>query len=301
MKVLLVVNPISGSTDKTEFINQAKSLCQKYGIELEEFHTTGKDDVINLEHKVKEYTPDKVASVGGDGTTLMTSLALLGSHAPMGIVPLGSANGMAKELGVSHDPLTAFHDILLTQVKMPLDIIKVNSEFCSIHLGDVGINATIVEKYSKEEERGWAAYAKHFFSAIAESELFNVSIEIDGEIKKHEAYTVIIANTRMYGTGAVINPKGNPHDGLLEIVVVHKRNLEGLINLGLSTISEDLVSKVEDHAKIYQVEKAKITFEEPKTLQLDGELTGKHKELCIEIIPGAVNYLSTTDNIFYKP
>ena len=98
MKLLLVVNPISGGKDKEIFINKAEAYCKKYGIAYEYFHTTGEDDVKKLASAVDKVAPDRVVSIGGDGTTLMTALALQHSSVPFGIIPMGSANGMAKEL-----------------------------------------------------------------------------------------------------------------------------------------------------------------------------------------------------------
>ena len=77
MKILFVINPISGGVDKEPFIREAKSKCEKYGIQYHLFKTTGKDDEKHLEDILVEFRPDKVASVGGDGTTLFTSIALL--------------------------------------------------------------------------------------------------------------------------------------------------------------------------------------------------------------------------------
>lgn len=107
MKLLFVVNPISGGTDKQPFLRQADSLCAKYGIDSYVFKTTGKDDEKQLKTVLLTFNPDKVASVGGDGTTLFTSLALLNTSIPMGIIPLGSANGMATELFVNPIPIEA--------------------------------------------------------------------------------------------------------------------------------------------------------------------------------------------------
>ena len=95
MKLLIVVNPISGGKNKDLFIKEAESLCKKYGIEWEYFHTTGENDIEKLNKYIIQNPPDRLVSVGGDGTTLMSSLALNNSKIPLGIIPMGSANGMA--------------------------------------------------------------------------------------------------------------------------------------------------------------------------------------------------------------
>ena len=298
MKLLFVVNPISGGRDKDVFIEDAKEFCFKYGIEISEFYTTGKDDVKRLKQEAEQNNPDRVVSIGGDGTTLMTSLALHGSDTPFGIIPMGSANGMAKELGVPADPLEALQDLIISKIIVPLDLIRVNKEHYTIHLGDIGINAAMVENFSKEQNRGWLAYAKHFVDAIKNSPIFKVKIQIDGKEYEHEAYSVLIANTRMYGTGAIINPKGNPHDGKFEVVVIKQNDISGIINLGLTAITEKALEALKGYSDIYQTNHAIIKPLQPKVLQLDGEVIGKSDEIEAEIVPSGVKYISTQDSEF---
>jgi len=298
MKLLFVVNPISGGRDKEVFIEDAKEFCFKYGIEVSEFYTTGKDDIKRLKEEAEHIHPDRVVSIGGDGTTLMTSLALQGSDTPFGIIPMGSANGMAKELGVPADPLEALQDLIISKIIVPLDLIRVNKEHYTIHLGDIGINAAMVENYSKEQSRGWLAYAKHFVDAIKNSPIFKVKIQIEDKEYEHEAYSVLIANTRMYGTGAIINPKGNPHDGKFEVVVIKQNDISGIINLGLTAITEKALEALKGYSDIYQTNHAIIKPLQPKVLQLDGEVIGKSDEIEAEIVPSGVKYISTQDSEF---
>ena len=300
MKILFVVNPISGGRDKQLFLQSSRAFCQKYGIETHYFHTTGSDDLKNLKKKIKLLRPDRVASVGGDGTTLLTSIALRNTGIPFGIIPMGSANGMAKELGVNSDPMEAFIELVISQIIVPLDMVSVNGKHYSIHLGDVGINAMVVENFAKDERRGWLAYAKYFVDAIKNAPMFGATIEIDGKVFEHQTYAVVIANTRMYGTGAIINPKGNPHDGKFEIVVVKQNDLSGLINLGLTAFTEKAIETLKPYYEIYQVTSALIRLDKPMTFQLDGEVIGKQDTLKAKIIPNSIRYISTNDNRFVR-
>ena len=300
MKILLVVNPISGGRDKQSFLQGSRAFCHKYGIETHYFHTTGSDDLKNLKKKIKLLRPDRVASVGGDGTTLLTSIALRNTGIPFGIIPMGSANGMAKELGVNSDPMEAFIEIVISQVIVPLDMVSVNGKYYSIHLGDVGINAMVVENFAKDERRGWLAYAKYFVDAIKNAPMFNAIIEIDGKVFEHQTFAVVIANTRMYGTGAIINPRGNPHDGKFEIVVVKQNDLSVLINLGLTAFTEKAVEALKPYYDIYQVTSAVIRLDKPMTFQLDGEVIGKQDTLKAKIIPNSILYISTNENAFVR-
>jgi YegS/Rv2252/BmrU family lipid kinase len=300
MRLLFVINPISGGKAKDLFVENVGILCQKYGIDFRIFQTTGKGDIEKLKHVVTTYHPDRVAAVGGDGTSLLVAVALRGIKTPFGIIPMGSANGMAKEMVVPSDPIEAFHDLIMSKVIVPLDLICINNHHYSIHLGDIGINASMVENFSREANRGWLAYAKHFVDAVKNSPQFDVTINIDDNTYRHKAFSVLFANTRMYGTGAIVNPKGNPHDGKFEIVVIKQNDLSGLINLGLTAITEKALEALEGYSEIYQVTKATIELKEPKVLQLDGEIIGKTKTINAEIIPAGVRYISTNDSTFIE-
>ena len=176
MKLLFVVNPISGGVDKEPFLKEAKALCIKYDIDYRIFKTTGKNDEESVRSLLNEYDPDKVLSVGGDGTTLFTALALLGSGYPMGIIPLGSANGMATELFVNPKPIEALKDVIMSEKIAGLDLLRVNDEHYTTHIGDVGVNAQIVEAYEKDPKRGMATYAKYFLEELTRLKPFPVNV-----------------------------------------------------------------------------------------------------------------------------
>lgn len=298
MKLLFVVNPISGGVDKEPFLYNATRICDKFGINYEIFKTTGKNDLENLKVLLPKIKPNKVISVGGDGTTLFTSIALLNTGYPLGIIPLGSANGMATELFVNTDPIEAFKDILFSEVIAGVDMVVVNNKHYSIHIGDVGINASIVESYEKDENRGMATYAKYFLEELNDLKPFNFSITANGTTYNKSGLMVGICNSRKYGTGIPLNIEGNPMDGKFEIVVVEKINSTTLLKAGLSKFDESFYDS--QNSSSISTTEAQINFDEPKLLQLDGEVIGTFSELKIEIVPSAVKFITHNNNLFLK-
>ena len=127
MKLLFIVNPISGGVDKEPFLKEAEAICKNYGIKYDIFKTTGVNDHEEALKVLHDSKPDKVISVGGDGTTLFTSILLLDTDYPMGIIPLGSANGMATELYVKPSPIEAFKDIIMSDIVKGLDILLIRT------------------------------------------------------------------------------------------------------------------------------------------------------------------------------
>lgn len=298
MKLLLVVNPISGDIDKEPFLNEASVLLTHYGITYEVFKTTGKNDLENLKVIIQEFQPTKVASIGGDGTTLFTSIALLDTGIPMGIIPLGSANGMATELFVESDPIEAFKDILLSDMIVGLDLLKVNNEHYCLHIGDVGVNAQIVKGYTSDPNRGMGTYFKYFIEQLKEKNIINYKIEIDGKIYEETGIMLAICNARKFGTGVPLNSISNPFDGKFELVAIPEMNFEDLIIVGLSKFDESFLE--DTNGNVYVADKATIYFDQPQLLQLDGEIIGGASQLDIEVMPGAIKYITNKHNLLLE-
>lgn len=296
MKLLFVVNPISGGIDKEPFLKEAIKLCNKYSIDYHIFKTTGKNDELNLKNLLPELDPDKVVSVGGDGTTLFTALALMDSGYPMGIIPQGSANGMAKELCVNNNPIEALKDIIMSEKVEGLDILKINDEFFTMHLGDVGINAQIVDSYEKDPKRGMSTYAKYFFQEMKKLKHFPVKVNANGKEYNEDVVMLAICNARRYGTGVPLSVGGNPMDGKFELVFITNIDTKSLIKGGLASFDD----KFQDLNSGSQVVTtfAEIYFDTPRLLQLDGEVIGKFEEIKVEMLKGAVSFITHGDNIY---
>jgi diacylglycerol kinase family enzyme len=273
-------------------------LCKLYGIDYVVFKTTGKNDDNNLKTILDEVNPDKVVSVGGDGTTLFTSIVLLNSKYPMGIIPLGSANGMSTELFVNPNPMEALRDIIMSEVIGELDMVVVNDEYHSIHIGDVGVNAQIVNSYEKDKHRGMTTYTKYFIKELSHMTPIDITIQANGEEVKVKGVMIGICNSRKYGTGITLNLNGNPMDGKFEIVVLKKINASALIKSSLTKFDEHFYNN--KNKIVISTTEAEIHFEQPNLLQLDGEVIGEFSDLKVKILPGAVKIITHNNNRFLQ-
>ena len=294
MRLFFIVNPISGGVDKEPFLKEAKALCENYGLEIQVFKTTGKDDKKNALDQIEAFQPDKIVSVGGDGTTLFTATTLLDTNYPMGIIPLGSANGMATELFVDPVPINALKDIIMTDIVGDLDLLLINGKHYTMHLGDVGINAQIVESYENDAKRGMITYAKYFLSELQKLKKFSVKVETEEESYQDMVLMTAICNARKYGTGVPLNKTGNPMDGKFEIVLLEKLDLPGLIRTGLAALNDKFLDR--QKSKVITTKKARIEFDEPRMLQLDGEVIEPLQVIDIELLAGAARLLTTAKN-----
>lgn len=291
MKVLIIVNPVSGSEDKSDFMDFTRSIAYKYNIELETFFTSGEDDINKLKKEVEEFVPDRVLAVGGDGTVLLASQALLYKDIPVGIIPMGSANGMASELNIAQNPQSAFMDAITTGYTKKIDLINVNHKHYMLHLGDVGVNAEVVKRYSEEGSHGFFYYIKHFAREFFDASTFDVKVTTEDESFSCTLHSLIIANARKYGTGAVVNPNGDMFDGKMELVLIKDVGVLDVLALGLSRIDESVSETLEN--TIVRCKKAKIEVTPSRNFQIDGEFLGKKSEIHLEVVPAAVPILLT--------
>lgn len=288
MKILFIFNPSSGNTNTDKSILKIHQLAIEKDVELNFLYTTGKDDDQRIRSLLHEYRPDRVIAGGGDGTIQLVARNLVGSDFLMGIIPLGSANGMATALGLPGNPLEAIDLIFQAEHFIRLDMLKFNDDHLCVHLGDIGINARMVKKYSEDEKKGLLGYAKHLLSSIKETPLMKYVIQTPEETHQREGYMLAFANGHQYGTGVKISD-GKAWDGKFEICNVPKVALDEAIKAGLTALNVFVDKNM--FSDVISCTKAEIVIDQPTDFQIDGEYMGEVDKLKVEIVPAAVKLL----------
>jgi diacylglycerol kinase (ATP) len=276
--ILLVVNPISGAIDKTEFIDAATLFATKENLNLVVYATTGKDDISKIRTFYDQHKPERIIVVGGDGTIKIVAEALENQDVVIGILPAGSANGLSVDLNLP-TTLEENLEVAFLHHYIEMDMISING-IKSIHLSDIGINADLVKNYEESDLRGFWGYAMQAFTTLKDAEEpFLASITANNQTVKHTARMIVIANSQKYGTGVTINPNGSMNDGKFELIILKSLDLFllGKIITGNMPIdSEDIV--------IISTEKAFVKTDRPVNFQIDGEYCGAQYELEIHIL-----------------
>lgn len=277
--ILLVVNPISGAIDKSDLKKLIKEEVEKIDANFFIFPTTGEEDKFNLQKKIKEIDPERIIVAGGDGTITLTTEALEGEKIPVGIIPAGSANGLAANLHLP-DSIEDQIEVALGNNFIDYDIVLINGEYC-LHMSDFGLNAELVNNYEKSNLRGKMGYVLQSIPTLIKSDYpFKFQIEANNEVYKREAPLLVIANANAYGTGAKVNPKGKPNDGKFEILVFKKIDLGEILK---TLRNEDHLDP--DFIEVISTSEAKIFCEKPIAFQIDGEYLGKRKFAEVKILP----------------
>ncbi|MBT1703834.1 diacylglycerol/lipid kinase family protein [Chryseosolibacter indicus] len=288
MKVLFVINPAAGGTDHSKTIDAMRQLTAEKGYQSEILLTTGERDKENLIRCIEKFGPDRVIVGGGDGTIRMVAENIIPYKLTLGILPLGSANGLATALGIASNPIQALEQIFQATNIRSMDMLRFNEEHLCIHVGDIGVNALLVKKYNESGERGMIGYAKNLLSSIQESPLLKTIIRTADGIITKEGYMMAFANAHMYGTGVHIS-EGSVSDGKFEICNVEKLALDAAIKAGLTILNVFIDKNM--FSDVISCTEAEVEIDQKVPFQIDGEYMGMVDHLRIEALPGVIKLL----------
>ena len=283
LKFLFIVNPGSGNGEidyKAEIQHYFSELPHDY-----EIYELPKDcSSEQIKKRIDEAGPDRVMAVGGDGTLKLVAQCLLNSEMPIGIIPAGSANGMAKELGISVEVKEAL-DTAVNGTPKRIHAVMVNNELC-IHLSDIGFNAYIIKKFDDLPQRGMKGYARAAWHALWNHHKMEVTLKIDGEEIRSEASMVVIANATMYGTGVKINPEGSLEDDVFEVILVKDYNVLEILKIRFTNLPFNPNS-----IETFKTDKLVIKSRHRAHFQVDGEYQGKVNTISAHIITDAIRVI----------
>ena len=289
MKILFIINPISGATSNDNAILLIHKVASSTQTDFKFLYTSSENDDEAIQRQLLEYKPDRVIACGGDGTVQTVSRNLMHKSIPMGILPLGSANGLATALGLSESLEDAVNlAFSMTARTVQLDLLKFNNKNICTHLADIGINAKMIKNYEEKGEKGMIGYAKYLFQSIKESPLLSYTIKTPDHLYEKEGYMIVIGNANMYGTGIWIS-EGSVSDGKFEICNVPKIALDEAIKAGLTKFNVFLDKDM--FADVISCTSAEIKINQKVDFQIDGEHMGEIDQVKIAIIPSAIPVL----------
>ena len=165
-----------------------------------------------------------VCAWGGDGTVNEVARALAGSGTALGIVPAGSGNGLARELGIPWDPAAAL-DVALGRRERVIDVGDIEGRLF-VNLAGIGLDAAgrrAVQRPARPAGGGSGPYVAIGAREILRYRAREYTIRVGAETWQERALVIICANARQYGGGAVVAPTARPDDGQLDVVTVATR------------------------------------------------------------------------------
>ena len=284
-KILLIINPISGGSEKDDLKKKIEKSLSKRDHKLKVFETTGTSDKEKIETILDGEKYQLMLVAGGDGTIQLAAKAAADRDIAVGLIPAGSANGLASNLNIPDD-LEDQIEIALGNKFIMMDILSINDHY-SLHIADLGINAALIENYENSSIRGKWGYMLQTIPTLIESNLpYGFSLNLNGEIIEKEGVMVAIANAKQFATGAVINPDGKMDDGLFEVLIFKSLDVVGI----LKTLNENS-KRDPEFVESFTTTKVTISCDKNVPFQVDGEFIGHVNKVSADVLPAKLKLM----------
>jgi diacylglycerol kinase (ATP) len=281
-KMHIVINPAAGKDEP--MVNILNRVFRPYDIDWDVSITQKFGDAEAFARRAIAAGYDLVAGYGGDGTQHEIANALMGSNVAMGVLPGGTGNGFANELGIPKS-LAAAAEVLCTSRKLrQTDIVQLGEGYFIQRLY-VGIEPEQQTSREMKDKYGTLAYAITAYQRRTAQKLVNYRITIDGKVLEMPANKVYVVNAAQTGTGIAVTGKfSRSDDGLLEVFVLDLKSLETISAAAgrMLNISTEMAEKF-----IWQGKQITIETEPDQPVWTDGEYIGR-TPVTMRVIPGGL-------------
>jgi diacylglycerol kinase (ATP) len=294
-RFIYFINPISGTNGKEKLLQTIQEKTNAKKIPFEILHTNAAGEYDYLKEKI---TTEKITDVivcGGDGSVNQIANALLGVNINIGIVPMGSGNGLALAAKIPKNAAKALAVIFNNKAEY-IDSFYINNRFSCMLCG-LGFDAQVAHDFAQQQTRGLKTYVKQSARNFIKATPYSFTIAVDGKQFSSEAFFISIANSNQFGNNVTIAPQASLHDGLLDIVVVNKMSklrmlwsVAKQIRLGQVRMYED---KKYHHNEIHYFQTSALTIHNSQQapLHIDGDPAATAEKFEIKIIEKAFRLL----------
>jgi diacylglycerol kinase (ATP) len=286
--IRFIINPAAGKDES--MLPTINASMKEAGIKWHASITHEPGDAIRFAKTAVKEGMDALAVYGGDGTLMEAASGLIGSDLPLIILPGGSANVMAMELGIPTDLKAAC--AIISQVPLTTKTIDVGQfdKRYFITAMSFGFGADLVKGADRESKNRFGIFS-YFLSAAAA--LMNTKravyhLKIDGQEHKVRGLTCMIANTGNLGFSSISFDKHiDISDGFLDVVVVRKANLSLLKLMVVTLLKRERPHnlKLVEH---WQGKDITVSSSPKQTVQCDGEML-ERSSFHVTVVPGAIN------------
>jgi diacylglycerol kinase (ATP) len=269
-------------------------LCETQGwAEPLWLETTVEDPGAGQAREALEQGVDVVIAAGGDGTVRCVAEVLAGTGTPMGMVPLGTGNLLARNLGVNiADPVSACFDVL-NGTDRSIDVVKAtldgsDDEQVFLVMAGLGYDAAIMADTVDvlKDRMGWLAYVEAGIRKLPGKPV-KARISIDGgEPVRRRIRSVMVGNCGRIMGGIEIFPDAKVDDSVLDLLILSPRGRLGWFGViaGIFGRNKNETESVD----YFQGKTAEITLEHEQEFQLDGDHLGTGKHLTVTVEPDAL-------------
>jgi YegS/Rv2252/BmrU family lipid kinase len=265
-RIHVIINPASGSNEP--ILNILNNTFQTFDADWDVSVTHRSGDALHLARKAADAGVDVVAAYGGDGTIMEVANALAGGSIPLGILPGGTGNGLAKELGIPVQLAEAAALLCQSSKVRGVDLALVNGHYSILHTY-IGLDESQQAPRDSKDRLKMLAYVAAIFKIIKEPRIAHYQITIDGVTSEVEGIMCLLTNA--IGLGLKWNATSHirPDDGLLD-VLIFKRDI--------LSIASDLLEEWREPGHLFQAGQGReitVQADPSQPVLVDGELIGE--------------------------
>jgi diacylglycerol kinase (ATP) len=288
-RVLFLRNPRARNGDEqAELARQGMTAA---GLEIAEEVTAEADCFREAVDRMRNQV-DVVVVGGGDGTINAAAPALIGLGVPLGVLPMGTANDLARSLAIPPTLEEACQVIAQGQARA-IDIGMVNGHYF-FNAAGVGLSGEVTRKLDREGKRRWGvlSYAKATLDAWRESDVFAARIRVNGEEMYVKSLQIMVGNGRHYGGGMTIAEDATIDDGLLNVYSIEPVPLLRLA--GIAPLLRRGSHDRSDAVMVVSTQELELVTDRPIPVNADGEMVGT-TPARFSVVPGALQVLVPLD------
>lgn len=294
LEVAVIVNPVSGGGKAVRNLPEIEKSFRMLGFEPHIFQTKYQGHASKLALSFSGQPGlHAVVAAGGDGTVNEVASGLIGSQMSLGIIPLGSGNGLGRQLGISKNILQACEVIAKGSTTL-IDSGELNGRPFFVTSG-IGFDGLVASHFADSKRRGFAAYMRSAVQLLSTWQPFMAEVAWDGPDgsgKNSGLFSVIVAaNAEQYGNNAYIAPGALLDDGMVNLTTIGPVNMlqAGLVGAGLfnKTIAAHPLVQSRPATKCY------IAVEKPQFFHLDGEPCGMQTSFNVEVRKHSLKVLTS--------
>ena len=288
MKPFIVANPVAGNADTEEL----RRLLDEHlpGWEYEIFETTGEEKISEVVAEALARGFDLIVAAGGDGTVSGVAAGLVNQQVPMAILPIGTGNALARELGIPLNLEEAIQLMVGDFDIRAIDGMWVKGWLSVLSVG-IGITSMTMQETGREQKHrfGLLAYLWTGLLQLSGLSLNRFELEIDGKIKKVRASEVFISNSRVVGVKPFnLGEDVRPDDGMVAVCAVRARTAWDYLRVVAQLATGRRRRREIDCEGAWRSVKVRSSRQLP--VQADGEVVGS-TPVEVKVVPAAVRVI----------
>lgn len=290
-KILFVLNPAAVKSSPLEIKTLAAKFAGETGAEFGMYETEEADDITARVREMLKEGYSMVAVSGGDGTVSKVGAALTGKDVPLAILPTGTANVFAQDIGIPGNIRRAIQLLFTGHLLRTVDMMRIGKRYYLLNVG-VGLNALMIEGTDRKKKSALGLLG-YIFTGIKKAfgyQPHRFSLIVDGERKEIHAAEVLVFNSSALGTAAIhLHNETLVDDGVLDLCILQSRNLFDYVKIFISIF----LNRVKQNPRIHHflVRKEVSIFPEKELkVQADGDVIGV-TPVTVQVTPGVLKIL----------